>query len=77
MGQNAAAQAALTNQLQQYQFGSQAPWTPIQNLMGIIGSNNWGGNTSTTGTSTTTSTPSAWQVLGGLLGAAGSFMPKG
>jgi hypothetical protein len=38
--------------------------------MGIIGTNNWGGQT--TGTSTTTKTPSAWEVMGGLLGTAGS-----
>jgi hypothetical protein len=41
-----------------------------QRLMGIIGSNNWGSSSS--GTSTTTKTPSAFEsaVMGGLLGTA-------
>jgi hypothetical protein len=68
-GEQAANQAYLDNQLQQYQQGVQAPFTPLNEYMGVVGSNNWGSNT--TGTQTTTSTPSAWSVIGGLLGAAG------
>jgi hypothetical protein len=36
--------------------------------MGIIGSNNWGSSSS--GSSTTTKTPSMFEVMGGLLGTA-------
>jgi hypothetical protein len=40
--------------------------------MNIIGSRNWGSNG--TGTATTTTTPSALQMIGGLLGAGGSLV---
>lgn len=69
-GQQAATQANLDNQQAQFQSGTTAPYAALQQLMGIIGTNNWGGQT--TGTSTTTKTPSAWEVMGGLLGTAGS-----
>jgi hypothetical protein len=68
-GQQAANQANLTNQLQQYQAGITDPFAPINNYMGIIGTNNWGGTSTTDGTTTTT--PSALSVIGGLLGTAG------
>jgi hypothetical protein len=69
-GGQAATQANLDNQNAQFQSGTSAPYAALQQLMGIIGSNNWG--SSTTGTSTTTKTPGAFEVLGGLLGTAGS-----
>lgn len=71
-GLQAGAQANLTNQLQQFQSGTSSPYAALNGLMGIIGSNNWGSNS--TGTSTTTSSPSAWQTIGGLLGAGGSVV---
>lgn len=67
-------QADLTNQLQQYQSGVNSPFGPLSNLMQIIGSQNWGSQG--TGTSTTTKTPSAWQVIGGLMSGAGSLLGK-
>lgn len=67
-GQQNATQANLTNQLQQYQQGQTAPYTSLQQLMGIIGSQNWGSNS--TGTSHTESDPGVLGVLGGLLGTA-------
>lgn len=67
-GEQAANQATLTNQQQQYQAGVTDPYNAVNGLMGVIGSNNWGSNS--TGTNTTTSTPSAWSVIGGLLGGA-------
>jgi hypothetical protein len=70
-GQQAADQANLTNQYDQYLAGVNAPFTPLNNYMSVVGSNNWGNNT--TGTTTTKSTPSAWSVIGGLLGAGGSL----
>lgn len=67
-GQQQATQADLTNQLQQWQQGQTAPYTSLQQLMGIIGSQNWGSNS--TGTSHTESDPGILGTLGGLLGAA-------
>lgn len=69
-GEQAANQANLTNQQQQFQAQTQDPFAALQQYMGIIGSQNWG--TTTNGTASTTSTPSAWQVIGGLLGGAGN-----
>jgi hypothetical protein len=69
-GLQAADQARLTNQEQQYEAATNDPFAALKNYMSIVGANNFG--SSTTGTSSTTSTPSAWQVIGGLLGAAGS-----
>lgn len=65
-----ANQLTLDNLLQRYQSGVSSPYDALNGLMGIIGTNNWGSNSS--GTSTTTKTPSAFEVIGGLLGAAGS-----
>jgi hypothetical protein len=69
-GLQAADQAKLDNEQSQYQSQTTAPFDALKQYMSIIGANNWGSNS--TGTSTTTSTPSAWQVASGLLGAAGS-----
>lgn len=70
-GEQASNQAQLTNELQQYQAALQDPFAALNEYYGIVGSNNWGQNT--TGQSTTESSPSAWSVLGGLLGGAGSL----
>lgn len=67
-GLQGADQLTLDNLLQQYQSKVSSPFDAEKQLMQIIGTNSWGSNT--TGTQTTT--PSAWQVAGGLLGAAGS-----
>jgi hypothetical protein len=69
-GGQQAQQANLDNQQAQFQSGTTAPYAALQQLMGIIGSNNWGSNTQ--GTSTTTKTPSAWETIGGLVGAGTS-----
>ena len=63
-------QLTLDNLLKQYQSGVSSPYDALNGLMGIIGTNNWGSSSS--GTSTTTKTPSAFEVIGGLLGAAGN-----
>jgi hypothetical protein len=69
-GGQQAQQANLDNQQAQFQSGTQSPYAALQGLMGIIGANNWGSNS--TGTSTTTKTPSAFETIGGLLGAGAS-----
>jgi hypothetical protein len=68
-GEQAANQANLTNQQQQYQSQITSPFDALKQYMGIIGTQSWGGNTS--GTSTSQTDPSAWQVIGGLLGGLG------
>jgi hypothetical protein len=69
-GLQASQQAILDNMLKQYQSRVSAPYDSVNGLMGVIGTNNWGANT--TGTTETTKTPSTWSVLGGLLSGAGS-----
>lgn len=69
-GLQSADQLTLDNLLKQYQSKVSSPYDALNGLMGIIGTNNWGSSSS--GTSTTTKTPSAWEVVGGLLGAAGN-----
>ena len=69
-GQQAANQADLTNQQQQYQAQTNDPFAALNNYYNIVGSTNWGSSTS--GTQTATSSPSAWSVIGGLLGGVGS-----
>jgi len=68
-GEQAAQQANLTNQQQQYQSGFSDPFDALRQYMGIIGTQNWGSNS--TGSSTTQTSPSAWSVIGGLLGGLG------
>lgn len=71
-GQQAGQQATFDNQNQAYNFNQNAGSQALDNFMKTIGSNNWGGTS--TGTSTQTSTPSMWQVIGGLMNSAGSLM---
>jgi hypothetical protein len=63
-------QNALTNQGQQYAAATNDPFAALNNYMGVVGTNNWGQNT--TGTNNTTSTPSAWDTISGLMSSAGS-----
>lgn len=71
-GPQANTQLGLQNQLQQFQSATSSPFTALQNLMSIIGTQNWGGTQQ--GQSTTTSTPSAMSTIGGLMGAGGSLL---
>jgi hypothetical protein len=70
-GLTAAQQAILDNQQQQYQSATQSPYAALNGYMGIVGSNNWGSKS--TGTSNTTSTPSAWDTISGLMSSAGGL----
>jgi hypothetical protein len=74
-GLQADQQLTLDNLLARYQSGTTSPFDALKEYMSIVGSNNWGSESTSTGTSTTKSTPSAWQVIGGLMGAAGSMIP--
>jgi hypothetical protein len=76
-GLQAANQADLTNQAQQYASQTSSPYASLQQLMSIIGGQNWGSQTNgtTTGDSTTTKTPSIFDIIGGALGAVGNAVP--
>jgi hypothetical protein len=71
-GQNMADQANLTNQEQQFEAKTDDPFRALQNFYSIIGATNWGGPS--TGTSTTTSKPSTFQVIGGLMSGLGGLL---
>jgi hypothetical protein len=60
-------QLGLTNALQKYQAGVSSPFDALNGLMNIIGSRSWGSESN--GSSTTTSTPSWMQSIGGILSA--------
>jgi len=74
-GQQAAAQAPLTNAQQSFTANTQDPFAALHQFYNLIGANNWGGQTQGTGHSTTTSTPSMLSVIGGGLGTLGSLLP--
>jgi hypothetical protein len=76
-GQQAATQADLDNQSQQFTAATSAPYTALDNYMKIIGQTNFGSSTTGTSNSTSTQTPSAWQIAGGLMGGAGSLIGSG
>lgn len=69
LGLQSSNQAYLDNLLKKYQSGVSSPYDAVNGLMGVIGTNNWGSSSS--GTSTVEKKPSAFELIGGLLGAAG------
>jgi hypothetical protein len=74
-------QLGLTNQLQQYLYGTQSPFLPLQEAMGIGGGYNWGTNSSVNGfqnsngrgTTNQQQNPSALSLIGSGLGIFGSL----
>jgi hypothetical protein len=79
-GLTAGDQAALDNQLKQFESQSSSPYLPLQQLLGIIGGN-YGQTTTASGTGTSdehsTTTASPLSVAGGILGAGTSLMGSG
>jgi hypothetical protein len=71
-GLTAAQQAILDNQQQQFASQTSSPYAALNGLMGIIGTNNWGSQSN--GTSDTTSTPSAWDTISGLMSSGGALL---
>lgn len=71
LGLQQGNQANNANQLQAWNFSQSSPFTALQNFYNIIGSGQWGGQSQ--GNSTTTSTPSMLNTIGGILGAAGAI----
>jgi hypothetical protein len=72
-GLQAADQARIDEEQGTYQSQVSSPFDALQQYMNIVGSGNWGSNTTGTSTGTQKTTPSAWQVIGGLMGAGGSL----
>ena len=70
-GATALDQQTLNNLMAQYNGGQNFDWSQLQNLMGIVGSANWGG--SSTGTSTTQQNPSLLQNIGSGFGIASAL----
>lgn len=66
-GVRAGDQADLTNQLQRYEAKVSSPYDSLNALMNIIGTRMYGSNTTGSGTSNTTTTPSPLQMAGGIL----------
>lgn len=73
-GEQTNNQLGLTNQEQQFQSASTSPYANVDQLMQLL-QGNYGQET--TGTSTSTSTPSALSIIGGLMGAGGSLLGSG
>lgn len=71
-GISSADQARINEMLSKYQFGTQSPFDALNAYWNIVGSQNWGGTTNTTGTASSTASPAS--VIGGLMGAAGSII---
>lgn len=76
-GEQAANQANLTNQKQQFDSATSSPYANLQQLLAIIGGQNWGSQTSgtTTGQTTAVKSPSLMSDAGGVAGALAAFMP--
>lgn len=78
-GLNALQQSILNNNLAKYQGNIANMWSPVQNLYGIAGANNWGSTQNTNGTTTSfgpvanQQSPGALSYLGAGLGMAGSI----
>ena len=70
-GLTAAQQAILDNNTQKYQAQISSPFDALKQYMGVVGTNNWG--SSSNGTSNTTSTPSAWDTISGLMSSGGKL----
>ena len=70
-GLTAAQQAILDNNQQKYQSQVSSPFDALKQYMGVVGTNNWG--SSSNGTSNTTSTPSAWDTISGLMSSGGKL----
>lgn len=69
-GQQASNQAAIDNSKGMSEYSNDQMWKNLQNMFGIVGSNNWGG----TKTGTESSTPSTWSTIGSGIGMLGSLM---
>lgn len=75
-GMQAADQANLTNQNQQFTNGTANQYANLQQLMSIIGGKQWGSETTgqTSGTSTATSSPSMASNFSSIMGALSAFL---
>jgi hypothetical protein len=70
-GGQAANQASIDDALARYGFNTSAPFAGLNNFWNVVGSNNWGGTSNSTGTKNVSETPSIFSTAGSLIGAAG------
>lgn len=73
-GEQAAKQAPLTNEGQQFTANTNDPFQALQNFYNIIGANNWGSQSQGSGTQTTVSKPSTLAQIGGWTNFVGSLL---
>lgn len=69
-GQQASNQAAIDDAKGQTEYSNDQLWKNLQNMFGIVGSANWGGQSSTK----ETSTPSTWSTIGSAMGSLQSWL---
>lgn len=72
-GLQAADQAALDNARQKIEYGNATPWENLAKYYAIVGGNNWGGVSNTTGTTTQETEASPLSMVGAGLGTLGSL----
>lgn len=68
-------QNQLQNDYQKQQYAEKRPYDLLNQYYGLVGSNNWGQNGTTSTTSSTT--PGLGSIIGGGLGAIGSLLGAG
>lgn len=83
-GLNDLAQAGINNDLAKYQFAQSNPWTALNNYYNIAGQGNWWGTQNQNQTQlgltplqNQSSSLSAPQIIGGILGGAGTIAGLG
>jgi hypothetical protein len=67
-------QSNLNNSIAQWQGNYNFPWMNLQNLMGIVGGQQWGGQSSGSTTGTSQVTPSLLSSIGSGVGILGSLL---
>ncbi len=73
-GQLAGTQAGFDDQKQRYGFESTQPFDALNQYWNIVGGQNWGGTTNSTGTSTASKDPSTMAKIGSSIGAISSLL---
>lgn len=70
-------QTAIQNAFEKQQYGENRPYDLLNRYYGLVGSQNWGQQGTQVTNSTTTSSPGAASIIGGVLGGLGSLFGGG
>ena len=73
-GQQAGSQAAINDILARYGFNVDKGFQGLDQFWNVVGGNNWGGTSNSTGTTTGTKRPSTLSQIGQAAGIAGSIL---